>query len=87
MVDIQLKLKHLNFGAILIHFNMKFSERYGYVKPSDVIIREKLSREIQNAICTVYDELHNAMSASGGYTNMEEYLWCYWLCSRVYSNN
>jgi hypothetical protein len=27
-----------------------FSERYGYTKPSDVIIRERITPEIQNAI-------------------------------------
>lgn len=64
---------------------MKFSERYGYVKPSDVLIREKLTREIQNAICTVYDKLHNElydMDAPDAYEKMEEYLWCYFLNNR-----
>lgn len=35
-----------------------FSERYGYTKPSDVIIRERITPEIQNAICSCYDKLH-----------------------------
>ena len=34
-----------------------FSERYNYTKPSDVIIREKITPEIQNAICSCYDRL------------------------------
>ena len=34
-----------------------FSERYGYTKPSDVIIRERITPEIQNAICNCYDDL------------------------------
>ena len=34
-----------------------FSERYGYTKASDVIIREKITPEIQNAICSCYDKL------------------------------
>ena len=33
-----------------------FSERYGYTKPSDVIIREKITTVIQNSVynCFVY---------------------------------
>lgn len=64
---------------------MRFSERYGYLKPSDVIIREKITPEIQNAICTVYDQLifeFNDMRISNAYTLMEEYLWCYFLNNR-----
>ena len=38
-----------------------FSERYGYTKPSDVIIREKITPEIQNAICSCYDKLKNRL--------------------------
>lgn len=29
-----------------------FSERHGYIKPSDVFIREKITPGIQNAILT-----------------------------------
>jgi hypothetical protein len=32
-----------------------FSERYGYTHPSDVIVREQITPEIQNAICSCYD--------------------------------
>ena len=34
-----------------------FSERYGYTKVSDVIIRETITTDIQNAICSCFDEL------------------------------
>lgn len=34
-----------------------FSERYGYTKPSDVIIRERITPEIQNAIQNCIEEL------------------------------
>lgn len=34
-----------------------FSERYGYTKPSDVIIRERITPEMQNAMCNCVDEL------------------------------
>lgn len=35
----------------------RFSERYGYTKVSEVIIREQITPEIQNAICTCFDRL------------------------------
>ncbi len=45
-----------------------FSERYGYIKPSEVIIREKITLEIQNAICSYYDRLqHDLFYAKGSY--------------------
>lgn len=34
-----------------------FSERYGYVKPSDVLIIGKITIDIQNAICSCIDRL------------------------------
>lgn len=37
---------------------MKFSERYGYEKLSDMIIRERITIDIQNAICNCYEKLH-----------------------------
>lgn len=44
-----------------------FSERYGYTKPSDVIIREKITPEIQNAICSCYDKLKNRLNKIQAY--------------------
>ncbi len=34
-----------------------FSDRYGYVEPSKVLIREKITIDIQNAICSCIDRL------------------------------
>ncbi len=62
-----------------------FSERYGYIKPDDVIIREQITPEIQNAICSCYDELKEAMTAYDildYYTPLEEYLWRHFLGKR-----
>ena len=66
-----------------------FSERYGYTKPSDVIIRERITPEIQNAICSCYDKLPNFFIDSGlyrynddPYMQMEQYLWTYFLNNR-----
>lgn len=39
-----------------------FSERYGYIKPSDVIIRERITPEMKNAILTCYDMLFERLS-------------------------
>lgn len=65
-----------------------FSEKYGYTHPSDVIIREKITPEIQNAICSCYDRLPNIFinrnCCYGGdcYMKLERYLWTYFLNKR-----
>ena len=64
-----------------------FSERYNYTKPSDVIIREQITPEIQNAICSCYDKLQDSLPRSGTYyenpyIDMEKYLWTYFLNQR-----
>ena len=41
-----------------------FSERYGYTKPSDVIIRERITPEIQNAILNCIDELIHKLNTT-----------------------
>lgn len=58
-----------------------FSERYGYIKPSDVIIRERLSPEIQNAICSCFDRLYRKIGWDI-YLLLERYLWTYFLNKR-----
>lgn len=58
-----------------------FSERYGYTKPSDVIIREQITREIQNAICSAFDVLPDLFDKAGArygeydYIDVERFLW------------
>lgn len=51
-----------------------FSERYGFIKPSDVIIRENITIEIQNAICSCYDELRSRIGEDR-YLYLQEYIW------------
>lgn len=61
----------------------RFSERYGYVKPSEVLIRKDMPDSIQNAICTCFDELKNFLKSQMGddirgfmeYRELEKYLW------------
>lgn len=64
-----------------------FSERYNYTKPSDVIIREKITPEIQNALCSCFDKLEGFFRHSGVYSGypyyeMEKYIWTYFLNER-----
>ena len=64
-----------------------FSERYNYTKASDVIIREKITLEIQNAICSCYDRLQRIFEdikeyGEDPYVDMERYLWTYFLNQR-----
>ena len=58
-----------------------FSERYGYVKPSNVLIREKITPEIQNAICSCLYDLYKS-GDNRPYPlryKIEERLWVYFL--------
>ena len=71
-----------------------FSERYGYTKPSDVIIREQITPEIENAICSCYDRQSNSLSrlsiSDSHIATLEKYLWVYFLNKReakFYSGN
>lgn len=63
-----------------------FSERYGYTKVSDVIIREKITPEIQNAICSCYDRLEQSLREytldRNSYMQLEKYLWVFFLNKR-----
>lgn len=62
-----------------------FSERYGYVNVSDVIIREKITPEIQNAICSCFDRLEQIMRENTydnhAYIDLEKYLWVFFKIS------
>lgn len=67
-----------------------FSERYGYTKPSDVIIRERITPEIQNAILTCYDKLEKRLykyNLDDVYINMERYIWTNFLNFRFADYN
>lgn len=66
----------------------RFSERYGYVKPSDVIIREDMPLSVQNAICNCLDLLPNIfyqtrpLHKDKEYNDLEKYLWTNFLNNR-----
>lgn len=62
-----------------------FSERYGYTKPSDVIIRERITPEIQNAICSCFDRMERKAHYdihSSYYADLQKYLWTEFLYQR-----
>lgn len=65
-----------------------FSERYGYINPSEVIIREQITPDIQNAILNCFDSLRNSLedpqadNSEHVYSNMERHLWTYFLNQR-----
>jgi hypothetical protein len=72
---------------------MRFSERMGYTKPSDVIIREQITPEIQNAICNCYDRLKHSLYGCfskgtlpgefiSSYVALEQYFWGYFFNQR-----
>lgn len=62
-----------------------FSERYGYTKPSDVMIRERITPEIQNAICSCFDRMERNADYdihSSYYADLQKYLWTEFLYQR-----
>lgn len=58
-----------------------FSVRYGYIKPSDVIIRERITPEIQNAICSCFDRLEKEITREE-YKQFNRLVWVYFLNNR-----
>lgn len=64
-----------------------FSERNGYVKPSDSIIRESMPLSIQNAICSCFDDLEDILiekytEYNGKLTNLYRELDIHlWMCA------
>ena len=66
-----------------------FSERYGYLKPSEVLIRECMPEEIVNAINSGYDILQNVLynldrynPSNECYKDMELFMWTRFLNKR-----
>ena len=66
-----------------------FSERYGYTKPSDVIIREQITPEIESAICNSFSFLQNDISyrelgyEHSEYPDLEKFIWVYFLNKKI----
>lgn len=67
-----------------------FSERYGYVKPSELIIREDMPKDVQNAICNALRELYENLNIyelrkyhGDQYIEIEKYWWAYYLNRKI----
>lgn len=41
-----------------------FSERYNYVKPSEVLLRECFPEEVANGVCSCYDGLEEQLACN-----------------------
>ena len=70
---------------------MKFSERYGYVKPIEVLKRGPLDKECLTALCNCYDHLdmwlnhydvNRGADYNESYTAMEVAIWCFFMNRR-----
>lgn len=70
---------------------MKFSERYGYVKPDEALKRGYLDKEGATALCNCYDYLYKWLNRydidkgfyhDDSYTYMEESIWCFFMNQR-----
>lgn len=54
---------------------VRFSERYGYVTPSNTIIRETITIDINNAICNTFNKIRTIDFEM--YYALEKYIWLY----------
>lgn len=71
---------------------MKFSERYGYVKPAEVLKRGFIDEEGTTALCNCYDHLamwfnrydvnRSYHHHDESYTELEESIWCFFMNKR-----
>lgn len=73
---------------------MKFSERYGYVEPIEVLKRGYLDKEGITSLCGCYDQLaiwFNHYDVNVGnkynesYTDLEKTIWCFFMNERINS--
>ncbi len=66
----------------------KFSDRYGYTNPNDIIIREKIPTEIINAILDFVESIRHVEAEAIEYDLMEDppcidyAVWCNFLCEQ-----
>ena len=69
---------------------MNFSERYGYVKPVDVLKRGTLDEEGINGLCNCFNFLRDWLKeydisgsyygyCANSYRDLEEYIWCFFM--------
>lgn len=70
---------------------MTFSERYGYVKPIEILKRKHLDKECVTALCNCFDylakwlnryDVDNDNHYDESYTQLEEQIWCFFMNQR-----
>ena len=69
----------------IFYIVMKFSERYGFVEPKDVLKRGFLDEEGVAGLCTCFDLLYDDLIGYGraySYVDLEIYIWCFYLNKR-----
>lgn len=59
----------------------RFSERYGYVKPNDIIVRECIIEPIRNSICNWFATLRN--KDRNKYISLEKIVWIHFLDKKL----
>lgn len=69
-----------------------FSERYGYKNPKEVFIREQITREIENTICSAFNLLDKWLNIDDvntrsrdydeSYTSLEQAIWVFLMNER-----
>lgn len=62
----------------------RFSDRYGYTKPSNIFVKEALTKPIQDCICSCIDELENDLRivSIDDYQNMQIHIWMHYFFRR-----
>lgn len=62
----------------------RFSDRYGYTKPSNIFVKEGLTKPIQDCICSCIDELENDLRTVSidDYENMQIHIWMHYFFRR-----
>ena len=60
---------------------VRFSERYGYVKPNDIIVRECITEPIRNSICNWFATLRN--KDRNKYISLEKTVWIHFLDKKL----
>lgn len=71
---------------------MTFSERYGYVKPVEILKRGGLDKDGATALCNCFDNLEKWLNRydvdksshyDESYTQLEESIWCFFMNQRL----
>ena len=73
-----------SFRKLKITIMERFSDRYGYTKPSNIFVKEDLTKPIQDCICSCIDELEYDLRivSNDDYQNMQIHIWTHYFFRR-----